>query len=65
VGRASCQSSILSDPNAKVSAEMWRKPQTTRKNKEGRDVGLDFYDLYDLLIEELIFRSVSNTSDVN
>ena len=32
VGRPSCQSSLLSDPNAKFS-------------KEGRHVGLDFYDL--------------------
>jgi hypothetical protein len=44
VGRASCQSSLLSDPNAKFSAQMWRKPQRTR-SKEGRHVGLDFYDL--------------------
>src|SRR6266446_4890430 len=31
VSRPSCQSSLLSDPNAKFSAEMWRKPQRTRK----------------------------------
>ena len=31
LGRPSCQSSLLSDPNAKFSAEMWRKPQRTRK----------------------------------
>ena len=31
VGRPSCQSSLLSDPNAKFSAEMWRKQQRTRK----------------------------------
>jgi len=31
VGRPSCQSSLRSDPNAKFSAEMWRKPQRTRK----------------------------------
>jgi len=31
VGRPSCQSSLLSDPNATFSAEMWRKPQRTRK----------------------------------
>ena len=31
VGQPSCQSSLLSDPNAKFSAEMWRKPQRTRK----------------------------------
>jgi len=77
VGRPSCQSSLLSDPNAKFSVEMWRKPPRTRKvkkprnggtveltcqthkkngdqTKEGRHVGLDFYDL---LIEALIDRS--------
>src|SRR5260370_28755886 len=31
VGRPSCQSSLLRDPNAKFSPEMWRKPQRTRK----------------------------------
>ena len=31
VGRPSCQSSPLSDPNAKVSEEMWRNPQRARK----------------------------------
>jgi hypothetical protein len=31
VGRPSCQSSLLSDPNANFSAEMWRKLQRTRK----------------------------------
>src|SRR5260370_38460716 len=51
VGRPHCQSSLLSDPNPKFSAEMWRKPQRTMNSKEGRHVGLDFYDL---LIEELI-----------
>ena len=30
VGRPSCQSSLLSDPNAKISVEMWRKPPRTR-----------------------------------
>jgi hypothetical protein len=30
VGRPSCQSSILSDPNAKFSVELWRNPQKTR-----------------------------------
>src|SRR5271169_2435770 len=68
VGRPSCQSSLLSDPSAKFSVEMWRMPPRTRKvkkprnagtveltcktqtnkeiaNKEGRHVGLDFYDL--------------------
>jgi hypothetical protein len=44
VGRPSCQSTLLSDPNANFSVEMWRKPPRTRK-KEGRHVGLDFYDL--------------------
>ena len=39
VGRASCQSSLLRDPNAKVSTEMWRKPQRTRKVKKPRDGG--------------------------
>jgi hypothetical protein len=77
VGRPSCQSSLLSDPNAKFSVEMWRKPPRTRKVKktrnggtveltcqtkkdgdqikEGRHVGLDFYDL---LIEALKSRPV-------
>src|SRR5260370_8803203 len=39
VGRLSCQSSLLSDPNAKFSVEMWRKPQRTRKVKKPRDGG--------------------------
>src|SRR2546428_12858147 len=39
VGRPSCQSSLLSDPNAKFSVEMWRKPQRTRKVKKTRDGG--------------------------
>src|ERR1039457_6386763 len=78
VGRPSCQSSLLSDPNAKFSVEMWQKPPRTRKvkktrnggtveltcqtkkngdpTKEGRHVGLDFYDL---LIEALKTRSMS------
>jgi hypothetical protein len=38
------------------------KAKEQEKNKEGRHVGLDFYDL---LIGELNFRSVSNASDVN
>jgi len=38
-GRPSCQSSLLSDPNAKFSVEMWRKPQRTRKVKKPRDGG--------------------------
>jgi hypothetical protein len=50
VGRPSCQSSLLSDPNAKFSAEMWRATKN-KKSKEGRHVGLDSYDL---LIEALI-----------
>ena len=33
VSRPSCQSSLLSDPNAKFSVEMWRKPPRTRKVK--------------------------------
>jgi hypothetical protein len=41
VGRPSCQSSLLSDPNAHFSVEMWRRSNI----KEGRHVGLDFYDL--------------------
>ena len=39
VGRPSCQSSLLSDPNAKFSVEMGRKPQRTRKVKKPRDGG--------------------------
>lgn len=50
VGRASCQSSLLSDPNAKFSAENVGKATKNKKSKEGRHVGLDFYDL---LIEAL------------
>jgi hypothetical protein len=34
VGRPSCLSSLLSDPNAKFSVEMWRKPTRTRKGKK-------------------------------
>src|ERR1022692_2618593 len=34
VGRPSCPSSLLSDPNATFSVEMWRKPQRTRKIKK-------------------------------
>jgi hypothetical protein len=43
VGRPSCQSSLLSDPNAKFSVEMWQKPPRTRskKNKKRRDGGTD------------------------
>ena len=40
-GRPSCQPSLLSDPNANFSLEMWRRSNI----KEGRHVGLDFYDL--------------------
>jgi len=39
VGRPSCQSSLLRDPDAKFSAEMWRKPQRTGKEKRPRDGG--------------------------
>ena len=35
-GRPSCQSSLLSDPNGKFSAEMWQKPPRTRKVKKTR-----------------------------
>jgi hypothetical protein len=51
VGRASCQSSLVSDPNAKVSAENVAKATKNKKSKEGRHVGLDFIDL---LIEVII-----------
>src|ERR1017187_4938184 len=76
VGRPSCPSSLLSDPNATFSVEMWRKPQRTRKIKkqetagrwtcrpkrnkngdktmEGRNVGLDFYDLLIEAIEAAV-----------
>ena len=49
MGRPSCQSSLLSDPNANFSLEMSRRSNI----KEGRHVGLDFYDL---LIEALMGR---------
>ncbi len=42
VGRSSCQSSLLSDPNAKFSAEMWRKPQRTRKIRRAATSALTF-----------------------
>src|ERR1022692_941998 len=42
VGRPSCQSSLLSDPNAKFSAEMWRKPQRTRKVRRAATSALTF-----------------------
>ena len=42
VGRPSCQSSLLSDPNAKVSAEMWRNPQRTRKVRRAATSALTF-----------------------
>jgi hypothetical protein len=74
VGRPSCQSSLLSDPNAKTFCgsvakatknKKSKKPRdggdggpdvpnatkTEIKHKEGRHVGLDFYDL---LIEALM-----------
>jgi hypothetical protein len=50
VGRLSCQSSLLSDPNAKFFCGNLAKATKNKKNKEGRHVGLDFYDL---LIEAL------------
>jgi hypothetical protein len=34
VGQPSCQSSLLSDPNAEFSAEMWRQPTKNKKNKQ-------------------------------
>ena len=42
VGRPSCQSSLLTDPNAKFSAEMWRKPQRTRKVRRAATSALTF-----------------------
>jgi hypothetical protein len=42
VGRPSCQSSLLSDPNAKFSAEMRRKPQRTRKVRRAATSALTF-----------------------
>jgi hypothetical protein len=48
MGHPSCQSSLLSDPNANFSVEMSRRSNM----KEGRHVGLDFYDL---LIEALMW----------
>jgi|GEM_PF-2311356 hypothetical protein len=42
VGRPSCQSSLLSDPNAKFSAEMWRRPQKTRKVRWAATSALTF-----------------------
>jgi hypothetical protein len=47
MGHPSCQSSLLSDPNENFSVEMSRRSNM----KEGRHVGLDFYDL---LIEALM-----------
>jgi hypothetical protein len=44
-------SSLLSDPNAKFSAENVAKATKNKKNEEGRRVGHDFYDL---LIEALV-----------
>jgi hypothetical protein len=41
VDRPIWQSSLLSDPNANFSVEMWQKSNT----RKGRHVGLDFYDL--------------------
>jgi len=42
VSRASSQSSLLSDPNAKFSAEMWRKLQRTRKVRRAATSALTF-----------------------
>jgi hypothetical protein len=42
VGQASCQSSLLSDPNANFSAEMWRKPERTRKVRRAATSALTF-----------------------
>src|SRR6266478_5010141 len=42
VGRPSCQSSLLTDPNAKFSPEMWRKPQRTRKVRRAATSALTF-----------------------
>jgi hypothetical protein len=42
VGRPSCQSSLLSDPNPKVSAELWRNPQRTRKVRRAATSALTF-----------------------
>src|SRR5258708_11279817 len=39
VGRPSCQSSLLSDPNANSSVEVWRKPPRTRKVKNQETEG--------------------------
>jgi hypothetical protein len=50
LGRPSCQSSLLSDPNAKFFCGNMAKATKNKKSKEGRHVSLDFYDL---LIEAL------------
>jgi hypothetical protein len=42
VGRPSCQSSLLSDPNAKCSAKMWRNLQRTRKIRRAATSALTF-----------------------
>ena len=42
VGRPRCQSSLLSDPNAKFSPEMWRNPQRTRKVRRAATSALTF-----------------------
>jgi hypothetical protein len=55
MGRPSCQSSLLSDPNVDSSVEMWRRSNI----KEGRHVGLDFYDL---LIEAHYQRILSDST---
>ena len=55
MGRPSCQSSLLSDPNANFSVEMSRRSNI----KEGRHVGLDFYDL---LIEGYLLDDLNQRS---
>ena len=52
VGRPRCQSSLLSDPNDEIFCGNVAKPTKNKKSKEGRHVGLDFYDL---LIEALVY----------
>jgi hypothetical protein len=45
VGRPGCQSSLLSDPKRKIFCGNVAKATKNKKSKEGRHVGLDFYDL--------------------
>src|ERR1035438_3768964 len=51
VGRPSCPSSLLSDPNATFSVEMWRKPQRTRKIKKQETAGLSGLLLLPALVQ--------------